>query len=215
MRRCLLLRVARCLSIALGVLVALCVLGNAFGLLGAIVLREHRAACELWQQRWVCRVVAAKEAAAEAAAAAGAAAVTAARTKATNSILHINNERFMTAEALFTPTDIGVDQAGVCETIANSIRATHAVFRPLLSRNVLLIGGTSACPGFKERVAQDLRPLLDDMYDLAVNQTEAPEETAWRGGSIFAASPAFAQLAVTRGSYEEEGMARTMLRLDS
>jgi actin-related protein 6 len=123
-------------------------------------------------------------------------------------ILHVSNERFMVPEALFCPSDINVDQAGVCETIANSIRACHPVFRPLLTQNVLLIGGTSSCPGFRERVHQDLRPLLDTHHSMKVNQGGDPAVMAWQGASICGASGIFLQQAVSKQMYAEQGAHR-------
>lgn len=111
----------------------------------------------------------------------------------------------MTPEALFHPSDIGVPQAGVCEAISQSLHACHPALRPLLARNVLLVGGTSQCPGFKTRVAQDLPPLLDTYWQAHVNQADDPASMAWRGASLYAASGAAAQQAVTKADYEEQG----------
>ena len=122
--------------------------------------------------------------------------------------LHVNNERFLVPEALFCPSDIGVDQAGACETVANSLLACHPVFRPLMAQNVLLTGGTSMCPGFKARVEQDLRPLVDVHYDVKVHQVADAASIAWQGASAFAASPACAQTAVTKTQYQEHGVHR-------
>jgi actin-related protein 6 len=128
-------------------------------------------------------------------------------------VLHVNNECFMVPEALFCPSDINVDQAGVCETIANSIHATHPVFRPLLAQNVLLIGGTSSCPGFKERVRKDLRPLLDTHYHMRVNQGEDPAMMAWHGASICGSSGMFRSQAVSKSMYAEQGSYRVAVSM--
>lgn len=123
-------------------------------------------------------------------------------------VLHVNNERFMVPEALFSPSDINVDQAGVCETISNALNAAHPVFRPLLTQNVLLIGGTSSCPGFKQRVEQDLRPLLDCDFDMHVNQPAQPASAAWHGANVFVTTGQFGTRAVPRVDYEELGAHR-------
>ena len=132
---------------------------------------------------------------------------------AKQAILHVNNERFMVPEALFCPSDIQVEQAGVCETISNALRACHPVMRPLLSQNILLTGGTSSCPGFKARVQADVRPLLDADYDVAVNQAADPTNMAWHGASIFGASDEFRQLAMFRAEYQEQGAHRAAAAL--
>lgn len=114
----------------------------------------------------------------------------------------------MVPEALFCPSDIGVSQAGAAETVANALVACHPVLRPLLAQNVLLCGGTAMCPGFKARLERDLRPLVDTHYDLAVNQGPDAQGMAWQGASVFAASPQFRHVAVTRAQYQEHGAHR-------
>jgi actin-related protein 6 len=69
----------------------------------------------------------------------------------------MNNERITVPEVLFHPSDIGVNQAGIVETILQSISATCADMRPALFSNILLIGGNAAFPGFKERLETELR----------------------------------------------------------
>jgi actin-related protein 6 len=127
--------------------------------------------------------------------------------------LHVNNERFMVPEALFSPSDIDLDQAGVCETISNSLRACHPVFRPLLTQNVLLIGSTSSCPGFKKRVVQDLRPMLDADHVMHVNQAADPCNMAWHGGSVWGVSGDFHRLAITKEAYAEQGAHRAVVAM--
>ena len=128
-------------------------------------------------------------------------------------ILHVNNERFMVPEALFCPADINVDQAGVCEMIANAVGAAHPIFRPLLTQNVLLTGGTSACPGFRERVVQDLRPLLDAHHVMRVNKAAEPAVMAWQGASLCGASGFYRDSAVTRQQYAELGADRVVAEM--
>lgn len=134
---------------------------------------------------------------------------------AKQSILQVNSERFMVPEALFHPSDIGVDQAGVCETIANAVNACHPVFRPLLTRNVIVAGGTSACPGFRDRVESGLRPLLCSDHDMAVSQAADPASMAWHGASIFAAGPEYRQIALTRADYQELGAHRGVVAMQA
>lgn len=124
-------------------------------------------------------------------------------------LLLVNSERFMVPEALFNPSDIGIEQAGVCETAALAVRACHPVLRPLLTRNVLLMGGTAQCPGFGARVGRDLRPFIDADSDLAVNEFAEPQLAAWRGGSLLGSSGHYADVAVTKAEYDEHGAGRT------
>ena len=55
-------------------------------------------------------------------------------------VLQLNNERFLVPEVLFSPTDIGLNQAGVPEAVVQAVNATHAALQPLLYTNVILTG---------------------------------------------------------------------------
>lgn len=55
--------------------------------------------------------------------------------------LALNNERFMVPEALFRPSDIGLQQAGVAEVVQQAVAALHPALQPLMYSNVLLTGG--------------------------------------------------------------------------
>eukprot|EP00892_Ulva_mutabilis_P003506 jgi/Ulvmu1/1527/UM011_0257.1 len=142
-------------------------------------------------------VIEAKQQAAAAAAAAGRAPPPA--------VLQVNNERFMVPEALFRPQDVGVPQAGVAAATAEALRGIHGALRPLLARSVLLAGGTAACPGFAARFETDLRPQVDDLYNLRVTLPTDPAGAAWRGGSAAAAAGWYSSVLVTKAEYDEYG----------
>jgi actin-related protein 6 len=82
--------------------------------------------------------------------------------------LQLNNERFMVPELVFRPSNIGMKQAGLAETCMEAAKAVHPDLRPLLFSNVLCVGGTSSCPGFATRLAQELRPLVPCQYQVGV-----------------------------------------------
>lgn len=44
------------------------------------------------------------------------------------------------AQVLFNPRDIGLDQAGVAESVVHAVQAVHPAFAPLLYTNVILTG---------------------------------------------------------------------------
>lgn len=72
----------------------------------------------------------------------------------------LNNERFMVPEVLFQPSDIGLQQAGLAQTIVDAVEAAHPDLHPLLYSNVLCTGGSAKCPGFRDRLYKELRPLV-------------------------------------------------------
>lgn len=64
----------------------------------------------------------------------------------------LGNERFTVPELLFTPSDVGMKQAGIPEVVIQSLAVVPEQFRDLLLANVVLVGGNVNIPGFVERV---------------------------------------------------------------
>ncbi|GLC40786.1 hypothetical protein PLESTB_000022800 [Pleodorina starrii] len=120
-------------------------------------------------------------------------------------VLVLNNERFMVPELLFHPDDIGLGQAGVAEAVVQAVTATHPALAPLLYSNVVLTGGVSGCPGFKDRFSAELRALVPDDHSLHVYQPQDPAVFAWEGMSMFGSSYLYNTVAVTKAQYEESG----------
>lgn len=87
-------------------------------------------------------------------------------------VLVINNERFLVPELLFSPSDIGLNQAGLAETIAASIAAVPEQVQGLLWSNIVLTGGSAKFPGLLPRLERELRPLAPSEYDVCVTLPE-------------------------------------------
>ena len=119
----------------------------------------------------------------------------------------LNQERFMVPEALFRPANVGLNQGGVAELVAEAVNACPAAVRPAMWGRVLVTGGGARLGGFEARLRSELRSLAPDTVELGLESAADPERAAWRGLSQVAASPAFEQLAVTREEYEERGAA--------
>lgn len=116
-------------------------------------------------------------------------------------VLVVNNERFMVPEVLFNPTDIGLNQGGIAETIVQAINAVPSCLHALLYPNIVLIGGVTRCPGFKDRLMADLRPMVDDTYEVYIDLSDTPHTDAWGGGSIIGCSRDYNSHATTRSQY--------------
>lgn len=121
-------------------------------------------------------------------------------------ILTIGNERFVVPELLFTPSDIGMQQEGICGTILQSIDALPTGLRQAFLANILVVGGTSKLPGFVERLEADLRSVTDVDTLIRVARAEDPVTNAWLGGTRLAQNEDFMRsLVVTRDEYLENG----------
>lgn len=118
------------------------------------------------------------------------------------------NERFMVPELLFSPTDVGMDQAGIPEAVVQAVTACHPSLHALLYANVVLTGGSAKCPGFRDRFAAELRPLVPDdcMVHVCMGQQD-PSLTAWRGMAQFVASGDYWKAATSRQQWEANAKA--------
>ncbi len=66
-------------------------------------------------------------------------------------VITLTNERFMVPEALFHPSDIGIKQAGVAESVGMCLQLFPPSIQQLLVKNIVLTGGNFCFPHFKER----------------------------------------------------------------
>ncbi|KAF9299646.1 Actin- protein 6 [Mortierella antarctica] len=126
-------------------------------------------------------------------------------------VLTMNNERFTVPEILFNPSDIGMDQAGISEAIVDAISFCDEEIQGMLYANVVLVGGNARLPGYKKRIAHDLRQLAPSEYEIRVGIDNDPLGFAWQGGQRFASmdefSSDFKNRLVTRAEYLETGSA--------
>jgi hypothetical protein len=83
-------------------------------------------------------------------------------------VLSLCNERFAVPEVLFRPTDVGLTQAGLCESIVAAVEACPTWMHGLMYENVMLVGGNVRLPNFAARIEKDLRPLVPIEYKIAV-----------------------------------------------
>ncbi|KAI8329659.1 actin-related protein 6 [Chlamydoabsidia padenii] len=123
-------------------------------------------------------------------------------------VLVMNNERFMIPEALMHPSDIGMNQAGIPETIMESIQACDPELHGLLSANIVLVGGNAKFPGYQQRIESDLRQMVPSDYDIRITTPADPMAAAWMGGQRMISSSSksdLQQLFVSKHDYMEYG----------
>ncbi|KAF9909337.1 Actin- protein 6 [Lobosporangium transversale] len=124
-------------------------------------------------------------------------------------VLTMNNERFTVPEILFHPSDIGMEQAGIPEAVVDAVSSCDEEIQGMLYANVVLIGGNARLPGFRRRVANDLRQLAPSEYEVRVGIDSDPLGYGWRGAVRLATMDEFASefksRLVTRAEYLESG----------
>jgi actin-related protein 6 len=62
----------------------------------------------------------------------------------------------------------GVNQAGLADCIIDAISSVQRDLQPLLYSNILLAGGSTLFPGFRERLEMELRPLVPDEFEVRI-----------------------------------------------
>lgn len=129
-------------------------------------------------------------------------------------IIRMNNERFSAPELLFHPSDIGIQQMGISETIVHSIETVPEDMQPHFYKNIILTGGNCLFPGFVERVYQDVRSMAPDEYEVNITLPKNPVTYAWEGGALLSKNPEFKKLIVTKKDYEEHGHNLCMDKFD-
>ena len=130
--------------------------------------------------------------------------------------IELRTEPFMVPEVLFRPMDIGLNQHGVAALVAQSAAALPEEMREVCLSNILVCGGNSAIPGFRDRLAKDLAPLVETGMACRVRLAPPdPITSAWHGGAALARDAAsFYPTLVTKRQYEEEGADRIRARFE-
>jgi len=95
--------------------------------------------------------------------------------------LPLSVERFAIPEVLFRPSDIGIQQLGIAETIVQSIEACESIYRPALYQNIVLTGGSAKIPHIKTRLEKELRSLAPTNVKIRVYLPKEPDSYAWEG----------------------------------
>ena len=125
----------------------------------------------------------------------------------------LGNERFVVPELVFTPSDIGMNQAGLPEMVIQSLECLPAGVWPAMLANVVVIGGNAKIPGLVQRFEAELRSLVPSECPVNVRSPADPIGYAWLGGTRLANDPnKLKSHVVTREQYQEEGPGWTMRR---
>jgi actin-related protein len=112
----------------------------------------------------------------------------------------IGSERFACPEMLFRPLQPTV--AGMHTATDAAIKACDASIQQQLYSNIVLAGSALALPGMAERMAQEMRAASAGMQ---VSVSAAARHSAWAGGALLAASPAFVGVCMLKSVYDEHG----------
>ena len=130
--------------------------------------------------------------------------------------IRMNNERFQVPEILFYPSDVGINQIGISHCIVYAIECCPEQYRPFLYENIVLIGGNSNFPGYRERILQDVRSMADSLYDVDVISVKNSIFDPWYGGKylISSLSDSFSEMCHNKEEYEELGAQNLLAKME-
>jgi len=100
----------------------------------------------------------------------------------------LGDERWKCPEALFTPSLLGIESAGVAGIVWESISRCDIDTRRTLLQNVVLSGGSTMFTGFPERLARELRTLAPtaSQANIRVVQSVRQNYAVWNGAQVYA-----------------------------
>lgn len=138
------------------------------------------------------------------------------KTNLDQQMIRMNNERISIPELLFYPSDCGVNQIGISHAIFHSIECLPEEVKPHLYSNIVLMGGSAAFPGFKDRISSDVRSLANTLYEVKVTLNDNPASEAWFGGQMMSKDKsALDAICVDRKTYQESGPGLFIDKLES
>ncbi|XP_069128646.1 uncharacterized protein [Argopecten irradians] len=120
-------------------------------------------------------------------------------------VITIGNERFRCPEALFQPSFLGMESAGIHETTYNSIMKCDVDIRKDLYANTVLSGGSTMYPGIADRMQKEITALAPSTMKIKIIAPPERKYSVWIGGSILASLSTFQQMWISKQEYDESG----------
>lgn len=124
--------------------------------------------------------------------------------------------RFAATELLFRPDMAGIKGEGVVQCTYDSIQKCDQDLQITLYSNIVVTGGTSLLPGYKERFERDLFDIASDAArtDIKIDIDLPRRYSAWVGGSMISSLSTFENMGINYSEYEDspDGARDTVLR---
>ncbi|XP_048777578.1 actin-related protein 5-like [Ostrea edulis] len=119
--------------------------------------------------------------------------------------LHLAVEKIRVPELLFQPSMIGIEQAGIAETMDFVFKKFDTATQNKLAQNVFITGGNAMFGHFKERLECELLAMRPFQSTFNVSIANNPILDAWSGARKLALSPLLTTSSITKAEYEEKG----------
>ncbi|CAL1546496.1 unnamed protein product [Lymnaea stagnalis] len=119
--------------------------------------------------------------------------------------LHLGVERIRVPELLFQPSMLGLEQAGLSETMEFILGKLEPSKQSRVVQHVYLTGGNANLFNFKDRIDRELLQMRPFHSSYKIFSAANPSLDAWNGARKFALSPYFTSSSITRKDYDEMG----------
>ena len=120
-------------------------------------------------------------------------------------VITIGNERFRCPEALFQPSFLGIQSAGIGETCYNSIMKCDIDLRRDMYANIVMSGGSTMFPGIADRMHREIAALAPPTVKVKIIAPPERKYSVWIGGSVMASLSTFQQMWISKQEYDEYG----------
>lgn len=124
--------------------------------------------------------------------------------------------RFKSTELLFNPEIAGLKGLGIPQISFDSIEKCDQDLQIQLYSNIIVTGGSSLLPGFKERFEAELYDLASDIAraDIKIDIDLPRRYSAWVGASIISSLSTFENMSVKYNDYSDsaDGIGDTVLK---
>uniref|UniRef100_A0A0L8GHH1 Actin, cytoplasmic n=1 Tax=Octopus bimaculoides TaxID=37653 RepID=A0A0L8GHH1_OCTBM len=112
---------------------------------------------------------------------------------------------YASGQAMFQPSFLGMESAGIHETTYNSIMKCDVDIRKDLYANTVLSGGSTMYPGIADRMQKEISALAPPTMKIKIIAPPERKYSVWIGGSILASLSTFQQMWISKQEYDESG----------
>lgn len=116
-----------------------------------------------------------------------------------------HRKRFSASEIIFSPEIINSSAKGIVEMAYDSIEKCDSDLKINLYNNIVLAGGSTLMPGFKERFEDEIIRLAEHNAKTDINITADlhRKNAAWIGGSMLASFSTFKDMCISKDDYDQ------------
>lgn len=119
--------------------------------------------------------------------------------------IQIGDQLFQAPEALFTPTQLGIQNPGLSKMVFCSITKCDANIQNNLYGEIVLSGGTTLFQGLDDRLLKELEQLASKGTPIKITAPPDRWFSTWIGASIVTSLSSFKQMWVTSSDFKEFG----------